>query len=136
MDINPLSTCYQALDEANNQLGLLSEPCRTVVVVDTAAGIIGNGGLAYFFELNFPGDPDYGLFVDAFRRAGLGEIADRLAGLVASFPFDAPHTSSKRRTAFLEDRPAEFESQMRQLENLVWSADIDAALARYVDAEP
>lgn len=89
--ITRLPRCYRQLDECGGRLDLLSEPCRTAVGVDTALAIIMNGGFQYFFEMDFPDNPENGIFADAFRRVGLEDIADRFAALVALFPFDAPH---------------------------------------------
>ncbi len=37
----------------------LPEAFQTVVVIETAQGIIDNGGLEYFFESDFPSNPPY-----------------------------------------------------------------------------
>jgi len=118
-----LPACYALLERQDNQLELVNEPCRTAIIVDTALGIVGNGGFQYFFEANFPDDPDYGMFADAFRRAGLGEIAQGFSDLVAMFPFAAPHRSVERRLRFLSDCPADFARKMEELENLIYARE-------------
>jgi hypothetical protein len=130
-----LAACYKRLERANNRLELLSEPCRTAIIVDTSIGIIVNGGFNYFFEMDFPDNPEYGLFTDAFRHVGLTEIADRFAELVAAFPFDAPHAALALREQFMGNRPAEFDDAMTQLENLIYSSWGDSAtvLERYLE---
>jgi len=127
-----LSACYGQLERANDQLELLSEPCRTAIILATAIGIIGNGGFQYFFEMDFPDNPEYGIFTDAFRRVGLSEIADRFAELVALFPFETPHASRDLREQFLATLPTEFEFAMRELESLIYALDSDALLEQHL----
>lgn len=130
-----VAACYRALDEAGKQIALLAEPCRTAVMVDSAWGIIGNGGFAYFFEMNFDGEPEYTVFTDAFRRVGLDEIASRFADLVDMFPFSEPHTAPERRIAFMEAEPPDFMAAMAALEQLVYSRDdIDQVLDAFLQA--
>ena len=132
-DSDKVWACYAVLEQQRGQLSLVSEPCRTVIIVDTAFGIIGNGGFQYFFEANFPDAPEYGMFADAFHRVGLTEIARRFTELVAMFPFEAPHRSADRRLHFLEDCPAEFAEAMDQLENLIFQyTDLHAILADFL----
>ncbi|VXC69142.1 hypothetical protein MASSI9I_90328 [Massilia sp. 9I] len=122
-----LLACYAMLKQPGERLQSVSEPCRTAIIVDTALGIIGNGGFQYFFEANFPDDPDYSLFIEAFDRVGLSEIAQGMATLVTMFPFEAPHQSAERRLRFLETGPAEFEQAAQQLENSIYArTDLDA----------
>ena len=53
-----------------------------VVIVYSAWGLIENGGFQYFFESNFPGDPPYDVFTQAFRSVGLTDIALHFSKLV------------------------------------------------------
>ena len=75
---------------------------RTVLLVHTAQGIIDNGGLQYFFESNFPGEPPYSVFVDAYREIGAEAEATALSAAVALFPFANPHKHQRKRDKFLE----------------------------------
>ena len=67
-----------AAAEAGGVAGLAA-PVRTVVLVHGAQGVIDNGGLRYFFEADFPGKPDYGLFVEAYGAIGAEDAARVLA---------------------------------------------------------
>ena len=80
----------------------LPSPVRTVVLVHAAQGLIDNGGLQYFFESDFPGQPPYLVFVEAYRAIGANGEADALADAVNLFPFADPHRSRERRENFLE----------------------------------
>ena len=77
-------------------------PVRTVVLVHAAQGLIDNGGLQYFFESDFPGQPPYSVFVEAYRTIGANGEAQVLADAVKLFPFAAPHRFQARRDKFLE----------------------------------
>ncbi len=80
----------------------LPAPIRTVLLVQAAQGVIDNGGLQYFFEGDWPGQPPYSAFVDAYREIGAIEEAQTLANAVALFPFPEPHLSQRRRGEFLD----------------------------------
>lgn len=80
----------------------LAPPVRTVVLVHAAQGIIDNGGLEYFFESDFPGQPPYSRFVEAYRRIGALEEAQALADAVKLFPFANPHRHQAHRDKLLE----------------------------------
>ena len=72
--------------EAGGDVSQLPEPVQTVVVVDTAQGIIDNGGLGYFFESDFPGNPPYSFFVEVFRRIGAESVASCIEQTSRMFP--------------------------------------------------
>ena len=92
---------YQALSTAGGDPCQLSEPFRTVVLVDTAKGIIDNGGIRYFFEADFPFSPEYSVFSFALRNIGLNEAADDIERAVAMFPFANPHLHLAERNEFM-----------------------------------
>ena len=120
----------------------LPPPVRTVVLVHAAQGIIENGGLQYFFESDFPGQPPYSVFVDAYRAIGALEEAKALADAVSLFPFANPHRFQARRDKFLEQfldggahRPdSPFEPFTDQLcgSNDVWPL-LEAYVERHAD---
>src|SRR3954462_213387 len=68
----------------------LKEPLLTVWAVEQAQGIIDNGGFQYFFENDWPENPEYSLFVDAFRRIGAAEAADCIQDAASMFPSSTP----------------------------------------------
>lgn len=117
-----IHACFDVLDKVK-QIELLDQPCRAVVIVYTAWGIIGNGGFQYFFEMNFEGDPPFEIFTQAFRTVGLGEIAQRFSELVSLFPFNDPHQSIQKRQEFLDSQPPAFTAAMTKLEDIVYGHD-------------
>lgn len=79
----------------------LSEAFQTVVVVETAQGMIDNGGLEYFFEADFPGKPPYSFVVEVFRRIGAQSVADCIEQAARMFPFPEPHLHEDKRQRWL-----------------------------------
>jgi hypothetical protein len=96
------NVAFARLREAGNDPTRLREEFRTVVVVYGAQGVIDNGGLQYFFESDWPGQPPYALFSEAYRRIGADLAAECIDRATAMFPFPEPHLAARRRLAFLE----------------------------------
>ena len=98
-------------------------------------GLIENGGSRYFFESNFPGDPSYDLFTQAFNSVGLTDIARCFSELVSSFPFDEPHRFPRKRRAFMGSQPSSFIALMAALEERVYAhEDIEKTLNSFLQA--
>ena len=97
-----IDCAYRKLESASGDLSKLPEPFLTVVLITHAQGMIDNGGFRYFFETDQPGQPQYKVYSDAYRRIGAAKAADLLDLAVALFPFEDPHLSSDRRNSYLE----------------------------------
>src|SRR5688572_956304 len=93
-----------ALAKAKDSPDLSNLPLalRVVAIVHAAQGIIDNGGLQYFFEVDFPGKPPYSLFVDAYREIGASDEASVLEQAVSLFPFRDPHQHVRDRNWFMD----------------------------------
>jgi hypothetical protein len=78
---------------------------RTVVTVFCAQGVVDNGGLRFFFENDWPGQPPYSVFIEAYRRIGCKRASQALAEAVALFPFGRPHRYMERRQTFMDSLP-------------------------------
>jgi hypothetical protein len=89
--------------EAGGDVSRLSEPVQTVAVIDTAQGIIDNGGLEYFYESDFPGNPPYSFFVETFRRIGAESVASCIEVTSRMFPFSEPHLYEAKRQQWLDE---------------------------------
>ena len=68
-------TSLKELDKVEVNIQILDEPFKTIATVYSAQGIIDNGGLEYFFESDFPDNPSYQLFIDAYTEIGAVEEA-------------------------------------------------------------
>ena len=66
-----LDAGFDRLESLDNDVSRIEQPLRTVLVVYSAQGVIDNGGLAYFFERDWPHHPPYDVFVSAYEAIGL-----------------------------------------------------------------
>ena len=99
--------CFQRLQEAGGDLSAIDESSRTIAIVYSVQGVIDNGGLSYLFENDWPGQPPYTLFVDAYRAIGQAAQAEAIAAAVRCFPFEEPEKHHARRMAFLASEEAD-----------------------------
>ncbi|TNF54668.1 MAG: DUF4375 domain-containing protein [Burkholderiales bacterium] len=95
------------LDMVGGHLDRLEQPLRTLLVVESAQGIIESGGLAYFYEADFPNNPPYETFVEAYRLIGASEAASCIEASAALFPFAEPHLFAPLRELWLEKMAAD-----------------------------
>lgn len=68
-----------------------------------AQGVIDNGGFKYFFGEDWPNQPPYSVFVDAYAAIGCPEQAKDLARVAASFPFRNPHLFRDLRKMYMTE---------------------------------
>jgi hypothetical protein len=109
---------YRTQDSGSWSPYKLPEPLLTVWAVEQAQGIIDNGGFQYFFENDWPENPEYAVFVDAFRRIGAAEAADCIQDAVSMFPSSAPNLDCDMRREhmdFLREQDGVDESVMDKL---------------------
>jgi hypothetical protein len=76
---------------------------QVVLVVLAAQGYTDNGGFGYFFEGDYPGNPPYSLFANAFRAIGADESAECIEVASSEFPFSDPHLHGDARRDFLRE---------------------------------
>jgi hypothetical protein len=106
---NRVSQFDRALTHALAEVERVGDPdglppaVRTVVLVHAAQGIIDNGGLQFFFESDFPRQPPYSVFTDAYRTIGADAEAQALEDAAKLFPFARPHKFRHRRNKFLAE---------------------------------
>jgi len=98
----PYDRALARLQEAAGDVQALPVELQTLLLVESAQGMIDNGGLEYFFEADFPHNPPYELFVAAYRRIGATAAADCLEAASLLFPFDEPHYFEPLRQLWLE----------------------------------
>jgi hypothetical protein len=98
----PYNHALARLQAAGGDVQALPIELQTLLLVESAQGIIDNGGLEFFYEADFPGNPPYALFVEAYRRIGAHVTADCLEAASLLFPFDEPHYFEPLRQLWLE----------------------------------
>lgn len=122
------------LREAGGKIAALPVAVQTFVVVESAQGIIDNGGLEYFYESDFVDSPPYSFFVDAYRRIGAEAVASCIEATSRMFPFSEPHLHEAKRKRWLdgvrEDEQHEFVRRSRQA---CGDVAVFAKLADYVE---
>lgn len=123
------------VEAASGDVFQLLLPVQTVAVIQTAQGIIDNGGFEYFYESDFDGSPPYSFFVEAFRRIGAEAAANRIEASARMFPFTEPHLHETKRQQWLDgvkdNETHEFVILSRQA---CGDASVFAKLAEYVES--
>ncbi|TWT33011.1 DMP19 family protein [Blastopirellula retiformator] len=95
-------TAFKMLKKVDNDPTQIEEPYRTVAIIYAAQGVIDNGGLIYFFESDWPGQPPYSLFADAYQRIGRVEAAAALREAAESFGITEPEKHREQRQAYMD----------------------------------
>jgi len=96
---------FAKLGEVNGAIEALSEPYKTIVLIYSAQGVLDNGGLVYFFESDFPKNPPYQLFIEAYNKIGATEIALALTSALTFFKIENPEKNIEARLEFLRSLP-------------------------------
>jgi hypothetical protein len=93
---------FAALNQVGGDPRALPVPAQTVAVIYSAQGIVDNGGFRYFFEADWPGNPPYSMFSQAYQRIGALAAAERFEKAIAMFPFPEPHLNKDARNQFMD----------------------------------
>jgi hypothetical protein len=99
---------FKKLAGADYRMESVEEPHKTVVIVYSAQGVIDNGGMAYFFENDWPNNPPYSVFADAYERIGRADAAKALRDAVKSFGVPNPENNCKARREYMEAHQGRF----------------------------
>lgn len=91
------------LRKAKDNINLLPAAVANLLMIYSAQGVIDNGGYKYFFESDWPMQPPYSRFVEAYAAIGCDKQAADLARVVATFPFDNPHLEAEKRNQFMDE---------------------------------
>jgi hypothetical protein len=94
---------------------------QTVAIVETAQGIIDNGGFRYLFGSDFPNNPPYIIIINAYKRIGAKDIAEKLKKAIQMFQFENPHKHKNKRKIFMKSIGEN--SEFYQLEGYVCGND-------------
>lgn len=78
--------CGLGVDQPGRNPYALPEAMLSVLLVTKVQGMIDKENLDFFFENDWPENPPYSLFSDAFRRIGVTEAADCIEDAVSMFP--------------------------------------------------
>jgi hypothetical protein len=93
---------YRELEIANNDLSKIPKITRPIALLYMFQGMVDNGGFRYPMENDFPGNPPYSLFVDAYRQIGALHAAAALEQAVALFHLDFPEHNAGARNKYFD----------------------------------
>ncbi|MBI1423106.1 MAG: DUF4375 domain-containing protein [Gammaproteobacteria bacterium] len=108
---------FSRLDEVDNHLDALPHPVRTFLTVYLAQTVIEVGGLEYFFTSDFPENPPYRQFINAYREIGAMGTVAALEKSLSFFAFDSPETQPDLRREFIESLPDDASHAFSKLSN-------------------
>jgi hypothetical protein len=133
MLIKAAAFAFAQLARAKGKIDSLTPQLRAFIQVHSAQGIIDNGGLQYFFECNWEGNPPYSSFVDAYRTIGAKEAADALERAAGLFGFPNPHLDAARRSTRMEELWAEAYGEFAECDGvLCGNEEVWEQLGRFV----
>lgn len=129
----PYDYAVSRLHAAGGDMDMLPVELRTLLIVESAQGMIDNGGLAYFYEADFPNNPPYSIFVEAYRRIGADAAAACIEQTALMFPFAEPQLFEPLRQLWLEKLAADPQGEFCRLSDRV-SGDVSVweRLSAYV----
>jgi len=96
---------FAELDKAGGNIQILAEPFKTIAIVCSAQGIIDNGGLEYFFVSDFPNNPSYQMFIDAYLNIGALAEAECIKKALPFFIVPNPEIDTEARIKFINSLP-------------------------------
>lgn len=111
----PYDHAVACLAAAGGDVSALPVPLQTLLIVESAQTIIDAGGLEFFFDADFPNNPPYADFVDAYRRIGADAAADCIEAAALLFPFADPQYFEPLRQLWLEKLQAEPDGEFTRL---------------------
>ncbi len=105
--LDPISEGFEKaqilLSKAEANIDKLPKEVATFLMVYSAQGVIDNGGYVYFFEADWPNNPPYSKFVDAYKSIGCESQSTEFNRVISTFPFAEPHLKKDQRNQYMED---------------------------------
>lgn len=130
----PYDYAVSCLGRAGGDMQALPVPLRTLLIVESAQTMIDCGGLEFFYEADFPNNPPYADFVDAYRRIGAESAASCIEASALMFPFAEPHYFEPLRQAWLEKMLGDPAGEFARLSaRICGDASVWEKLAEYVE---
>ena len=121
-------------EEVGEKIDRLSDSLRTFVIVYSAQGLIDNGGLEYFFASDFPGNPPYSLFVEAYREVGAVTAATIIDESLRFFALEKPEAQRALRVTYIESLPDDYSHDFSKLSTAICGDEsVWDSLQRYAE---
>lgn len=99
--------------KAGGNLNNVQRSVATFTMVYSAQGVIDNGGYRYFFESDWPNNPPYAKFVEAYSAIGCKKQSHDIDRVASTFPFENPHLNKRKRVKFIETNYDEDEFEVK-----------------------
>lgn len=123
------------LAAAGGDMEALPVPLQTLLIVEAAQTMIDSGGLEYFYEADFPNNPPYEAFAQAYRRIGAESAAACIEASALMFPFAEPHFFEELRQVWLEKLRVDPRQEFARLgERIAADASVWEKLSQYVQS--
>lgn len=101
--LSVLSTeAFERLEKYGNDPLRLQEPWKTISLIYSAQGVIGNGGFVYFFENDWPNHTPYDEFAAAYDRIGVTKAGEAIRSAVFAMGIVDPESKIDERRAYIE----------------------------------
>ncbi|HQY88985.1 MAG TPA: hypothetical protein PK402_10015 [Tepidisphaeraceae bacterium] len=97
-----MDIAFEKLEEVDDDYSLVEEPFQTIAIIIAAQGVIDNGGLRYFFDYDWPRNPPYSVYADAYRRIGCERQAVAIEVAASSFGVADPQNQRELRRKYIE----------------------------------
>jgi hypothetical protein len=128
------SYAFNSLKRHEGKIERLPEVMQTLIRVYSAQGVLDNGGLQYFFESDWNGNPAYSTFVESYRQIGAMDAAEALDRAVSLFDFENPHLDAKRRQDRMEELWEDHSNEFANLDaRLCGNESVWTQLKRFVE---
>jgi hypothetical protein len=114
---------FAELDKADGNIQELGDPFKTIAIVCSAQGIIDNGGLEYFFENDFPNNPPYQMFIDAYSNIGASTEAECIEKALPFFEVPNPETATAARIKFINSLPEDYSHEFQKISGSICGSE-------------
>ena len=118
--------------DGDTDISRFPRPRQVFITIFSAQGIIDNGGFGYFFESDWPGQPPYSRFSDAYREIGAADVAEWIDRGASLFGIADPHLHRDARLRYLNEHCRDEGAELIKLGDRVESKRVFRLLEDYV----
>jgi len=118
--------------EGDTDISRFPLPRQVFITIYSAQCVIDNGGFGYFFERDWPGQPPYSRFSDAYREIGATDVAELIDRGASLFGIADPHLHRDARLRYLNEHCRDESAELIKLGDQVESKCVFRFLEAYV----
>lgn len=105
---------FACVDERTD-ISRFSHPRQVFITIYSVQPVIDNGGFGRFFESDWPGQPPYSRFSDAYRAIGATGVAEWIDQAASMFGVADPHLHREARLRYLNKHCCNDRSELIEL---------------------